>query len=84
MGKGANANAIVSLVHDYLEKHGKNEKNLMLHADICVGQNKNNTFMQYITSHHITWRILTKGNDTVQLSYMLVGHTKFAPESYVR
>lgn len=71
-GKGANA--IVSLVHDYL---GKNEKGLMLHADNCVGQNKNNTFMQYIT-----WRILTKRNDTVQLSFMLVGHTKFAPDRF--
>ena len=74
-GKGANA--IVSLVHDYLEKHEKNKKNLMLRADNCVGQDKNTTFMQYIT-----WRILTKRNDTVQLSFMLVEHTKFAPDCF--
>lgn len=40
VGKGANI--IISLMHDYLEKYSKGEQHLMLHADNCVGQNKNN------------------------------------------
>ena len=74
-GKGANT--IISLVHDYLEKHGKGEKHLLLHADNCVGQNKNNAFMQYLA-----WRVITKRNYSVQVSFMLVGHTKFAPDRF--
>lgn len=46
VGKGVNV--IISLVHNYLEIHGMKEKHLMLYADNCVGQNKNNAFIQYI------------------------------------
>ena len=73
IGKGANT--IISLVHNYLEYHGHKEANLMLHADNCIGQNKNNAFMQYIS-----WRVFTKRNRTVHISFMLSGHTKFAPD----
>lgn len=41
VGKGANAT--ISLLHHYLDNHGMNEANLPLHADNCVGQNKNTT-----------------------------------------
>ena len=75
VGKGANT--IISLVHDYLEKHCKGVKHVMLHADNCVGQNKNNAFMQYLA-----WRVLTKRNHSIQVSLMLVGHTKFAPDRF--
>ena len=49
----------------------------MLHSDNCVGQNKNNMVMQYLM-----WRIIAGLNDTVELSFMLVGHTKFAPDRF--
>ena len=75
VGKGANV--IISLVHNYLEIHGMKEKHLMLHAHNCVGQNKNNAFIQYIA-----WRVLTNRNSSAQLSFMLVGHTKFAPDRF--
>ena len=38
-GKGADC--VITLVHRYLEHHGAGEKDVYLHADNCVGQNKN-------------------------------------------
>ena len=43
-GKGANT--VVSLLHHFFENHGLGEKHVHLHADNCVGQNKNNTVIQ--------------------------------------
>ena len=40
IGKGANT--VISLVHHYLVHHSLGEQHLHLHADNCVGQNKNN------------------------------------------
>ena len=39
-GKGANA--VVSRLHYYFENHGLGEEEVLLHADNCAGQNKNN------------------------------------------
>ena len=50
VGKGANAT--ISLVHHFLQNHGLMEKHLKLHADKCVGQNKNNMVIQYLV-----WRV---------------------------
>ena len=75
IGKGANAT--ISLIHHYLHAHGLKERNLLLHADNCVGQNKNNMVVQYLA-----WRILAGLSETVELSFMLVGHTKFAPDRF--
>ena len=55
---------VISLVHDYLEKHCKGVKQVMLQADNCVGQNKNNAFMQYIA-----WRVLTTRNHAKSVIY---------------
>ena len=75
VGKGANAT--VSLVHHYLANHGQKEDHLLLHADNCVGQNKNNCLIQYLS-----YRVLMGQNKTVKLSFMLAGHTKFAPDRH--
>ena len=40
VGKGANT--VVSLLHPFFENHGLGESHVHLHADNCVGQNKNN------------------------------------------
>ena len=40
VGKGANT--VISLLHHYLSQHSLGECHLHLHADNCVGQNKNN------------------------------------------
>lgn len=67
------ANAIVSYLHHYLEHHGLGEKNLYLHADNCVAQNKNN-----IVTCYLAWRIINKLHTNITLSFLPVGHTKFA------
>ena len=51
--------------------------NVCLHADNCVGQNKNNATIQYLM-----WRVLTGRHDSAELSFMLVGHTKFSPDRF--
>ena len=44
VGKGANT--VVSMLHHFFSTHGLGEKHVHLHADNCVGQNKNNTMIQ--------------------------------------
>ena len=75
VGKGANTT--ISLVHHSLEMDSLKAEELLLHADNCVGQNKNNA-----TVHYILWRVLTEQKRTIQLSFMLAGHTKFAPDPF--
>lgn len=75
IGKGSDAT--VSLIHDFLENRGVKGKQLYLQADNCVGQNKNN-----IVVHYLCWRVSTGKNESVSLSFMLAGHTKFAPDRY--
>ena len=41
VGKGSNT--VVSLLHHFFETHSLGETDVHLHADNCVGQNKNNT-----------------------------------------
>lgn len=67
------ANAIVSYIHFYFTNHGIGEKNMHLHADNCVAQNKNNIVMGYLA-----WRILNNLNESITLSFLPVGHTKFS------
>ena len=45
-GKGANA--VVSRLHYYFKNHGLGEEEVLLHADNCAGQNKNNIVIQYL------------------------------------
>ena len=70
---GKDANATISLLRHYLENHGIKEVN-RLH---CIGQNKNNAFIQYLM-----WRFASGRHKSVQLSFMLAGHTKFAPDCH--
>ena len=69
-GKGANT-VITQL--DF--EHGLGEKEVFLHADNCCGQNKNNCMLQYLC-----WRVITGRHTQITLSFLLVGHTKFAPD----
>ena len=70
---GKEADCTISFVHHYLVKYGFGEKNVCFHADNCTGQN--NVNVQYLI-----WRVMTGENTTAELSFMLVGHTKFAPD----
>ena len=72
-GKGANAT--ISYVHHFFTRRGLGEKHVHLHADNCSGQNKNNYFLWYFA-----WRVATKLHQSVNYSFFVVGHTKFAPD----
>ena len=74
-GKGANC--VVSLLHHYLEWKTSVGQHLLLHADNATGQNKNNTVI-----HYLMWRVLTGRNPTIKISFMISGHTKFAPDRF--
>ena len=47
VGKGADT--VISLVHHYFENHNIGEKHLIIHADNCARQNKNNAMIKYLT-----------------------------------
>ena len=73
-GKGANT--VVSLLDYYFSHHGLGEATASLHADNCCSQNKKNTMVQYLM-----WRVLTGLHHTIQLHFMIAGHTKFSPDA---
>ena len=72
-GKGSNT--VISLLHYYFENHGLGEKEVFLHVDNCTGQNKNNAMLQYLA-----WRVMTGRHTQITLSFLVVGHTIFAPD----
>ena len=72
-GKGANV--VNSMVNHFLAKYGVGEDHLELHADNCSGQNKNNHMMRYLM-----WRVATGLHKSACISFMVAGHTKFAPD----
>jgi hypothetical protein len=72
-GKGANT--VISYVHYYLKNYNLGEKELFIHADNCVGQNKNNKVMAYLC-----WRVIVGLNQKIVISFLPVGHTKFSPD----
>lgn len=63
------------MLHHFFEHHGFGETEVHLHADNCSGQNKNRYMMQYLL-----WRVLTGLHKEVMISFLPVGHTKFAPD----
>ena len=74
-GKGANS--IVSMVHYYLMHFSHGEENVCLHADNCIGQNKNNVMTSYLA-----WRVAVGLSKSCELSFMLPGHTRFSPDRF--
>lgn len=71
------ANTVMSLLDHFFSHHGLGEKYACLTADNCVGQNKNSALL-----HYLIYRVLAGLHDTIELSFMIVGHTKFAPDGY--
>ena len=75
IGKGANT--VISMVHHYLDACVASRQEISMHADNAVGQNKNNCVMQYLC-----WRTLTGRSCKIKISFMVAGHTKFAPDHF--
>lgn len=71
------ANTVISILDHFFTHHGLGEKYVCLTADNCVGQNKNNAVL-----HYLIYRVLAGLHDSIELSFMVVGHTKFAPDGY--
>ena len=63
------------MLHHFFEVHGLGETDVHLHADNCVGQNKNNTML-----HYLLWRVMVGLHHSITLSFLVVGHTKFSPD----
>lgn len=63
------------MIHHFLHTHGLGECKLQLHADNCSGQNKNRYVLEYLA-----WHVLAGLNTEIELSFLRVGHTKFAPD----
>ena len=74
-GKGANT--IISMVHHFLQHFAQNQQEIFLHADNCVGQNKNNAMI-----HYLAWRVNVGLSESCELSFMIPGHTKFSPDRF--
>jgi hypothetical protein len=70
VGKGADA--VISLVHHYFENHGLGEKRVIIHADNCSGQNKNNAMIQYLA-----WRVMNGLHVQIKYCFMIAGHQIF-------
>lgn len=71
------ANTVISILDHFFANHGLGETYACLTADNCVGQNKNNAVL-----HYLMYRVLAGLHDNIELSFMIVGHTKFAPDGY--
>ena len=52
------------------------ESRVHLHADNCSGQNKNRHVIAYFM-----WRVLTGLHKEITFSFLIVGHTKFSPDT---
>lgn len=63
------------MLHHFFATHGFGERSVHLHANNCTGQNKNRFMMYYLM-----WRVLCGLHDEITLSFLIVGHTKFAPD----
>eukprot|EP00835_Amoeboradix_gromovi_P005627 NODE_548_length_6849_cov_0.379852.p2 type:complete len:234 gc:universal NODE_548_length_6849_cov_0.379852:5193-5894(+) len=71
------SNNVATLLLDYIYCLPKEQRvNLVLHADNCVGQNKNNTIIKLFS-----WMCLLGICDTIEFKFMMKGHTKFSPDS---
>ena len=71
-------NMVLSMLHYYIFKHVEPGKTIILYADNCLGQNKNQTIVAYLC---YLVQVLKRHPETF-LNFMVVGHTKFSPDRH--
>ena len=71
------ADTVISMLHHFFTCYGLGERHLLLTADNCTGQNKNNAVL-----HYLLYRTMVGLHAKIDWSFMLVGHTKFSPDAY--
>ena len=67
--------AVISYLHHFFLTYGLGGASVTLHCDNCSGQNKNRYMLFYLI-----WRTRHGLHRNINLNFMVVGHTKFAPD----
>ena len=67
----------ISLVHHYFKNHGLGEKKVIIYADNCSEQNKNNAIIMYLA-----WHIINNLHNKITYSFMVAAHIKFTPDEF--
>ena len=68
-------NGTLSMVLAGIKYFNRGEKHLKLTCDNCVGQNKNNATIRFCQ-----FLVMAGYYETVELNFMIAGHTKFSPD----
>ena len=63
------------MLHHFFEHHGFGKSIAHLHANDCIGKNKNRFIMLYCM-----WCVLAGLHKEITKSFLLVGHTNFSPD----
>ncbi|MEQ2166890.1 hypothetical protein GOODEAATRI_033123 [Goodea atripinnis] len=74
MSSGKGSNEVISYMHHFFTHFGVGETDVDLHCDNCIGQNKNNMLW------YGAWRVAHKLHSTLNIHFLIAGHTKFAPD----
>lgn len=67
-------NTVISILNEIIKhtkKNGAGPSRLVLHADNCAGQNKNNSLLCYLC-----WRVMVVFKDQIYIHFLITGHTK--------
>ena len=71
------SNEVVSMVWRFLNNLSPDKRaHIVFNADNCIGQNKNNTMVKFFL-----WQCLMGYSKTIQVKFMIKGHTHFGPDS---
>jgi len=71
------SNEVISMVSHFLSSLPEEKRtHIVFNADNCVGQNKNNTMVKFFL-----WQCLMGYSQTIEVKFMIKGHTHFGPDS---
>ena len=61
---------MISRLHYFFDNHSLGESEVLMHADNCNGQNKNNAMLQ-----NLMWHTVTNRHTEITSSFLVVGHS---------